>query len=36
MMRRYSRYLEGVKWWRCFIKVAQRCEMDFDLIGRRV
>ena len=36
MMRRYSRYLEGVKWWRCFIKVAQRCEMNFDLIGGRV
>jgi hypothetical protein len=36
MMRRYSRYLEGVKWWRCFMKVAQRCEMDFDPIGGRV
>ena len=36
MMRRYSRYLEGVKRWRCFIKAAQRCEMNFDLIGGRV
>jgi hypothetical protein len=36
MMRRYSCYLEGVKWWRCFMKVAQRCEMDFDPIGGRV
>ena len=36
MMKRYSRYLEGVKRWRCFIKAAQRCDMDFDLIGGRV
>ena len=36
MMRRYSRYLEGVKRWRCFITAAKRCEMYFDLIGERV
>ena len=36
MMRRYSRYLKGVKRWRCFIKAARRCEMNFDLIGGRV
>jgi hypothetical protein len=36
MMRRYSRYLEGVKQWRRFMKAARRCEMDFDLIGGRV
>jgi hypothetical protein len=36
MMRKYGRYLEGVKRWRCFLKAAKRCEMDFNLIGGKV
>lgn len=36
MMRRYGRYLEGAKRWRCLIQTAKQCNTDLGLIVGRV